>query len=105
MSNWCQRQDRREASLQSPPGNPCRVVSDSNVCYFNVTVEDPQLLPDESARLTSSRLEDWLRQTLQPKPYAPLQWQRRSQQRMTSIRRDRSRRSSDYGRRADMPAS
>jgi uncharacterized protein YbjT (DUF2867 family) len=61
-----------------------RVVADSDARYFGVELDDRSLLPDARARLAPSRFEDWLRQTLQPEAYVPLEWPRRTQPRMTT---------------------
>jgi uncharacterized protein YbjT (DUF2867 family) len=63
---------------------PRRVVADSRARYFGVVLDDGSLLPGERAHIVPSRFDDWLRQTLQPRTYVPLEWRRRSQQRMAT---------------------
>lgn len=78
------RLDELAALVLAAYEDPRRIVADSQARYFGVALDCGSLLPDEGARIAPSRFEDWLRQTLQPRPYVPLAWQRRSHQRMTT---------------------
>jgi uncharacterized protein YbjT (DUF2867 family) len=44
-------------------GDPRRVVADSRACYFGTELEERSLVPDDGARLGTTRYEDWFAQS------------------------------------------
>jgi hypothetical protein len=43
-------------------GDARRVITDSSAPYSGITVGERSLMPDNAARLSSTRLDDWLAQ-------------------------------------------
>ena len=46
--------------------DPRRIIADPHALYFGAELTDQSLLPSRDARIGALRLEDWLRQALQP---------------------------------------
>jgi uncharacterized protein YbjT (DUF2867 family) len=56
------------AEVMTAYDDPRRIIADPRALYFGAELTDQSLLPGRNSGIGALRFEDWLRQTLQPKP-------------------------------------